>query len=122
MPSALVGVPVGWATEMLKDGEIALLADGGGLAAINEVAHTLDRASIPLVRREEAVERQDDTVMAYTDRLPLVWVAPGFSDTVTAWARARGPMTLLVEATGALSEDERRRIDRFVAILGRQSE
>jgi hypothetical protein len=122
VPSALVGVPVGWATEMLKDGEIALLADDGGLAAVNDVAHALDRISIPLVRREETVERQHETVMAYTDRLPLVWVGTGFSDTVTAWARARGPMTLLVEATGALSEDERRRIDRFVAILGRQSE
>jgi hypothetical protein len=31
-------------------------------------------------------------------------------------------MTLLSESTGALNEDERRRIDRFVAILGRQSE
>jgi hypothetical protein len=107
---------------MLKDGEIALLADGGGLAAINEVAHALDRISIPLIRGEDTVERQHETVMAYTDRLPVVWVGTSFNDTVTAWARARGPMTLLVEATGALSEDERRRIDRFVAILGRQSE
>jgi hypothetical protein len=31
-------------------------------------------------------------------------------------------MTLLVEADGPLSDDERRRIDRFVATLGRQSE
>ena len=31
-------------------------------------------------------------------------------------------MTLLVEARGPLADDERRRIDRFVAILGRQSE
>ena len=122
VPSALVGVPVAWATEMLKDGEIALLSDAGGLAAINEVAHALDRISIPLIRGEETVERQHETVMAYTRHLPLVWVGTSFGDTVTAWARARGPMTLLVEATGALSEDERRRIDRFVAILGRQSE
>jgi hypothetical protein len=118
----LVGVPVDWTTEMLKDGEIALLADGGGLAAINDAAHTLGRISIPLIRGEETAERQHETVMAYTDHLPVVWVGTSFSDTVTAWARARGPMTLLVEATGALSEDERRRIDRFVAILGRQSE
>jgi hypothetical protein len=107
---------------MLRDGEIALLADGGGFAAINEVAHTLGLISVPLVRREETLERQQETVMAYADRLPLVWVGRGFSETVTAWASARGPMTLLVEATGPLSEDERRRIDRFVAILGRQSE
>ncbi len=31
-------------------------------------------------------------------------------------------MTLLVEADGALSDDERRRIERFVALLGRQAE
>ena len=31
-------------------------------------------------------------------------------------------MTLLVEASGPLSTEERRRIDRFVAILGRQAE
>jgi hypothetical protein len=122
VPSALVGLPAAWATEMLGDGEIALLADDGGLAAINEVAHTLGLISVPLVRSEGMVERQHEAVMAYADRLPLVWVCENFSETVTAWARTRGPMTLLVEATGPLSEDQRRRIDRFVAILGRQSE
>ena len=122
VPSALVGLPAVWATEMLGDGEIALLADAGGVAAINEVAHTLGLISVPLLRCEETVERQQDTVMAYADRLPLVWVGEAFCETVTAWARARGPMTLLVEASGQLSADERRRIDRFVAILARQSE
>ena len=122
VPSALVGLPAAWATEMLGDGEIALLADHDGFAAINEVAHTLGLTSVPLVRREETVERQHETVMAYADRLPLVWVGESFSETVTAWARARGPMTLLIEATGPLSEEERRRIDRFVAIVGRQYE
>jgi len=122
VPSALVGLPPAWAIEMLGDGEIALLADDGGFAAINEVAHTLGLTSVALVRQEETVERQHETVMAYAGRLPLVWVGEGFSETVSAWARARGPMTLLVEATGPLPEDERRRIDRFVAILGRQSE
>ena len=120
--SALVGLPAAWVTEMLRDGEIALLADSGGFAAINEVAHTLGLISVPLVRREETVERQRETVMAYADRLPLVWVSEQFSETVTDWARDRGPMTLLVLATGPLSEDERRRIERFVAILGRQAE
>ena len=91
-------------------------------AAINEVAHTLGLTSVPLVRREETVERQRETVMAYADRLPLVWVGEDFSETVTAWARDRGPMTLLVQATDTLAEDERRRIERFVAILGRQAE
>ena len=60
--------------------------------------------------------------MAYGGRLPLVWVGEDFSEKVTAWARARGPMTLLVEAKCLLSEDERRRIDRFIASLGRQSD
>jgi len=31
-------------------------------------------------------------------------------------------MTLLVQSRGALAETERRRIERFVASLGRQSE
>jgi hypothetical protein len=120
--SALGGVPAEWVTEMLADGEIALLADAGGFAAINEVAHTLGLISVPLVRREETVERQQETVMAYADRLPLVWVDEDFGETVTAWARDRGPMTLLVQAMGPLAEDERRRIGRFVASLGRQAE
>jgi len=107
---------------MLGEGEIALLADDGGFAAINDVAHALGLISVPLVRREETVDEQHETVMAYAARLPLVWVGENFSEKVVAWARARGPMTLLVEATGPLSEDECRRIDRFVAILGRQSE
>ena len=45
-----------------------------------------------------------------------------FGDDARAWARDRAPMTLLVEHDGALPEDERRRIERFVAILGRQAE
>jgi hypothetical protein len=120
--SALVGLPAEWVTEMLGDGEIALLADGGGLEAINEVAHTLGLISIPVVRREATSERQQVTVVAYADRLPLVWVGEDFTQTVADWARDRGPMTLLVQASGPLSADERRRIDRFVAILGRQAE
>jgi hypothetical protein len=107
---------------MLADGEIALLADGGGFAAINAVAHTLGMISVPLVRGEETAEVQQETAMAYADRLPLVWVDKGFSERVTAWAHDRGPMTLLVPATGPLAEDERRRIERFVASLGRQAE
>jgi hypothetical protein len=122
VPSALVGLAPAWAIEMLADGEIALLADAGGFAAINDVAHALGLISISLVRREETAEDQHETVMTYADRLPLVWVGESFSETVTTWARCRGPMTLLVETMGPLSEEERRRIDRFVAVLGRQSE
>jgi hypothetical protein len=107
---------------MLADGEIALLADGGGFAAINDVAHTLGLVSVPLIRGEETVERQQETTMAYADRLPLVWVDGDFDQKATAWARDRGPMTLLVQATGPLAEDERRRIERFVASLGPQAE
>ena len=121
-PSALAGVPAEWVTEMLADGEIAVFADSGGLAAINEVAHTLGLLSVPLVRGEETMERQQETAMVYADRLPLVWVDQDFGEKVTAWARDRGPMTLIVRATGPLAEDERRRIERFVASLERQAE
>jgi hypothetical protein len=120
--SALAGAPGSWAREMLREGEIALLADDGGLEAINEVAHSLGLISVPVVRGEESRSRQEDTVIAHAETLPLVWVSDDFSDTVTAWARDRGPMTLLVAAAAPLSDEERRRIDRFVATLGRQSE
>lgn len=106
---------------MLEEGEVALLA-ADGLEAIDAIAHELDQTAIALVRTEDTRARQDATVMAYADALPLVWVAPDFSDAVRAWAHDRGPMTLLTEAAGPLEDDERRRIDRFVAILGRQSE
>lgn len=121
VPSALEGAPAGWAREMLRDGEIALLGDEG-LDPVNEVAHELGQATIALLRSEETTERQDDTVIAYADGLPLVWVAGAFSEVVTRWAHERGAMTLLVPTYGPLSFDERKRIDRFVASLGRQSE
>jgi hypothetical protein len=122
VPDALAGAPAGWAREMLQDGEIALLAGDGGLQAINDVAHDLGLASVPVVRGEESSQRQEQTVMAYAENLPLVWVSVGFGGVATEWARDRGPMTLLVAAGGRLSEEERRRIERFVATLGRQSE
>lgn len=122
VPDALAGAPSGWAREMLQDGEIALLAGDGGLEAVNAVAHDLDLTSVPLVRGEESAKRQEQTVMAYAENLPLVWVSAGFGDGASAWARDRGPMTLLVAAGGPLAEEERRRIERFVATLGRQSE
>jgi hypothetical protein len=106
---------------MLEEGEVALLASGG-LDAINQVAHELGQFAVVLVRTEASREQQDQAVMAYADTLPLVWVAADFSDEVRSWAQARGPMTLLGEAAGSLDDEERRRIDRFLAILGRQSE
>lgn len=120
-PSALEGAPAGWAREMLRDGEIALLGELG-LAAVNEVAHDLGQTSILLVRSEQDTAQQDATVIDYAGSLPIVWVASAFREDATRWAHDRGPMTLLVEADGPLSVDERKRIDRFVAILGRQSE
>jgi hypothetical protein len=122
VPNALAGAPAGWAREMLHDGEIALLPDDGGLEAINRVAQDLDLPSVALVRGEESAGRQEETVMVYAGNLPLVWVGAGFGDAAAAWARDRGPMTLLVTADAPLSEEERRRIERFVATLGRQSE
>lgn len=122
VPSALVGAPGSWAVEMLRDGEIALLADAGGLPAIDEVAHALELISVAVIRGEPDAERQQQAVIAYAESLPLVWIGAAFDETTTAWARDRGPMTLLIQAGGPLSGEERRRIDRFVATLGRQSE
>jgi hypothetical protein len=121
VPSALAGTPAGWAREMLEEGEVALLA-GEGLEAVDRVAHDLGQRTIVLVRTEQSLDLQDQTVMAYADGLPLVWVAAEFSDAARSWARDRGPMTLLSEASGPLGDEERRRVDRFLAMLGRQSE
>jgi hypothetical protein len=119
---ALDGAPDAWAQELLADGELALLPGAGGLPAVDRVAHALGLVSVSLLRGEDSAERQADTVIAYAGALALVWIADAFSDEVIRWARDRGPMTLLVQATGPLPEDERRRIMRFVAALGRQSE
>jgi hypothetical protein len=120
-PSALSGAPAGWAQELLGEGEVALLA-GEGLESVNAVAHELGQPTIALVRTEPTHERQDETVIAYAGALALVWVADEFTDSTRNWARDRGPMTLLMPASGPLDDEERRRIDRFVAMLGRQSE
>ena len=120
-PSALAGTPAGWAQDMLEEGEVALLSSEG-LEAVDRVAHDLNQRAIVLVRTEQSRDLQDQTVMAYAEALPLVWVDSEFTDAARAWARGRGPMTLLSEASGALGDEERRRIDRFLASLGRQSE
>ncbi len=120
-PSALRGAPAGWAREMLAEGEVALLGDEG-LEAINALAHELDQAAIRVIRAEATDQLRDRTVLSFAGSLPLIWVASSFSTAAAEWARDRGPMTLLSTSSGPLDDEERRRIDRFVAILGRQSE
>jgi hypothetical protein len=118
----LEGAPEGWVNTMLEEGELALLVDDGGLDAITDLAHALDLVTVPVLRTEEEPSRQDSTVIAYAASKPLVWIAGGFGEAATRWAHERGPMTLLVETGGPLTDDERRRIERFVVILGRQAE
>lgn len=120
--AALAGAPAGWVSTTLRDGEVALLVDDGGLEAVNDAAHTLDQVTVSIVRREPSPGAQEQTVIAFAGALPLIWVSAQFSDAVRAWARERGPMTLLVQADGALADDERGRIGRFVALLARQTE
>jgi len=122
VPGALDGAPEGWASKLLREGEIALLVDEGGLLSINAAAHTLGLATVPVVRIEDTATAQEQTVIAYADGLPVVWVAPDFSAATRSWAHDRGPMTLLVEAEGPLPGDARGRIERFVGWLGRQTE
>jgi len=122
VPGALDGAPEGWASKLLREGEIALLVDAGGLPAINAAAHTLGLATVPVVRIEETPTAQEETVIAYAEALPVVWVAPEFSASTRTWAHDRRPMTLLVEADGPLPGDARSRIERFVGWLGRQTE
>ncbi len=121
-PANLGAAPEGWVGSMLEEGDLALLVDDGGLDAISEVAHTLDLDTVALLRPEKSAERQEDTVMRYASAKPLVWVAPAFGARAQSWAHDRGPMTLLVATGAALSDDERRRVERFVVILGRQDE
>jgi hypothetical protein len=121
-PATLAGAPQGWAAETLRDGEVALLVDDGGLEAINAAAHALDLVTVSIVRCEESETLQRQTVIAFAGSLPLVWVGAEFSDSVRAWARERRPMTLLVEVPGALPDEDRVRVGRFLALLGRQTE
>lgn len=120
LPAALGEGPAGWA--MLSEGELALLPGDGGLDEVAELAHRLDLVSIELLRGEATPAAQEDTVIAFAGSLPLVWIAAEFSQRAHGWAERRGPMTLLVDAAGSLSADELRRVERFVATLGRQSE
>ena len=121
-PRNLDGAPEGWVESMLEEGELALLVDDGGLDAISEITHALDVVTMRLLRPEATAEAQERVVMRYAGSMALVWVASSFSELATKWAHDRGPMTLLIESEGALSDDERRRVERFVVILGRQAE
>ncbi len=121
-PAVLDAVPAGWVTTMLEEGELAMLADDGGLDAITALAHELDLVVVPVLRAEQTAAQQEATVIAYAAAKPLVWVAASFSEDAERWAQQRGPMTLLIEAGGPLSEEERKRIERFAVILGRQAE
>lgn len=118
----LDSAPPGWVETMLEEGEIAVLADAGGLDAITALAHALDLVTLPVLRAEQTPAEQEATVRAYADGKPLVWITSSFGEDARRWAQQRGPMTLLLEADGPLSEDERKRVDRFVVILGRQAE
>jgi hypothetical protein len=122
VPAALADAPAEWARAMLAEGEIALLRGDGGLDEIDALAHHLDLRAVALLRGEADADAGARTVIEFAGGLPLVWIAPSFTDDVRTWAHDRGPMTLLVAASGALDEDERRRVERFVASLGRQSE
>jgi hypothetical protein len=121
-PGVLAAAPDGWVATMLEEGEVALLADDGGLDAITALAHDLGMVTVPVLRAERTTEQQEATVMAYAAAKPLVWIAASFGEAAAAWARERGPMTLLVQSGGPLSDDERKRVERFAVILGRQAE
>lgn len=121
-PGVLAAAPDGWVAAMLEEGEVAVLADGGGLGAITTLAHDLDMVTVPVLRAERTNEEQEATVMAYAAAKPLIWIAAAFGEAAQAWARQRGPMTLLVESAGPLTDDERKRAERFAVILGRQAE
>ena len=53
VPAALDG----WSLDMLRDGEVALLVDGGGLDAVTAVAHRLDAPTVRVVRSEDSTGR-----------------------------------------------------------------
>ena len=120
--AAIAGAPTGWATATLRDGEVALLVDEGGQDAIDAAARALGQLAVPVVRREADFEAQEQTVIEFAGALPLIWITDDFSEQAQTWAHDRGPMTLLVSCTGALSEDERARIGRFVTLLARQTD
>ena len=121
-PAALATAPTAWSVDTLRNGDIAWLADDGGLEAIFDAAHRLDLIAISIIRREQTADAQEQTVISFAGSFPLVWIAGGFSEHARQWSRDRGPMTLLVECDGPIPDDERARIGRFLALLERQTE
>ncbi|MCW3010497.1 MAG: hypothetical protein JWO90_901 [Solirubrobacterales bacterium] len=121
-PGVLASAPPDWPSQLLREGNVALLPDASGLDAVDAVARALDINTVRLFRREANPEEQEATVMRWAEHMPLLWIGASFGTVAREWAVRRGPMTLLVEANGPLAEEERRRIDRFVASLGRQAE
>ncbi len=119
---AIAGAPTGWATATLRDGEVALLVDEGGLEAVSAATRALGRLTVSLVRGEADADAQEETVIEFAGSLPLIWVTDEFSESARRWAHDRGPMTLLISAEGVLSEEERIRIARFVTLLARQTD
>ncbi len=79
-PGVLAAAPDGWVAAMLEEGELAVLADDGGLDAITALAHDLDMVTVPVLRAESTSEQQEATVMAYAAAKPLVWIAGSFGD------------------------------------------
>lgn len=119
-PAALASAPDGWATDVLADGSVSFLIDEGGIDAISEAAHALGAEAVTVLRHERTPELQEQTVRTHAHGLPLVWIHDSFSDEARRWAKDRGQMTLLVDNSGALDEEELGKIARFIAILGRQ--
>ena len=107
---------------LLTDGHVSLLIDDGGIDAISDAAHSLGAEAVTVLRTEATPELQETTVRKHAHGLPLIWIGRAFSDEARRWATDRGQMTLLVESEGALSDEERGRISRFAAMLGRQTD
>jgi hypothetical protein len=120
--ATIAGAPTGWATATMRDGEVALLVDQGGLEAVNAAARALGQLAVSVLRREADPEAQEQTVIEFAGSLPLIWVTDEFSQHARSWAHDRGPMTLLIAAESILSEEERARIGRFVTLLARQTD
>jgi hypothetical protein len=120
--TAVAQTPDGWVAETLRDGAVTLVIDDGGLDAINAAARALDQVAVSVLRRESGPEAQEEAVIAFAGAMPLVWVGAQFSERATTWAHERGPMTLLVPASGALPDGELARIARFVTLLSRQTD
>lgn len=119
-PRALGSVESDWMESVIQDGEVALALDDRGFDAASEFGHRFGFAALRVLREETSAEEREATVRQYAGDLALIWIAEGFSDEARTWAKARPPMTLLVESGSELESEQQRRIERFIAIIGRQ--